>query len=209
MHQTTFLTIYILTLTFILGASLGSFVCCLAGRMLEGTSVLWGRSHCDACGHTLGVPDLIPILSWLLLRGRCRYCREKIQTEAIWAELISGIACCLVIYRYDISVLALRGILLYMVLLCLTLTDLKAYIIPDRLQAAGILIFLGTAVFLPEPVSMIFRGGLLGLGISVSMLAFSMLFDRVTGQESLGAVISNYFLWPDCICDRSGRYYSF
>lgn len=69
LHQTTFLTIYILTITFIFGCALGSFTDCLAGRMLAGTSILKGRSHCDACGHVLGVPDLVPLFSWLCLRG--------------------------------------------------------------------------------------------------------------------------------------------
>lgn len=69
LHQTTFLTIYILTITFILGCALGSFTDCLAGRMLNGTSVLKGRSHCDACGHVLGVLDLVPLFSWLCLRA--------------------------------------------------------------------------------------------------------------------------------------------
>ena len=120
LHQTTFLTIYILMITFILGCALGSFTDCLAGRMLNGTSVLKGRSHCDACGHVLGVLDLVPLFSRLCLRGRCRYCGAKIPAEAFWTELVSGIACCLIMYRYDVSVLALRGILLWMVLLCLT-----------------------------------------------------------------------------------------
>ena len=108
LHQTTFLTIYILTITFILGCALGSFTDCLAGRMLAGTSILKGRSHCDACGHVLGVPDLVPLFSWLCLRGRCRYCGAKIPAESFWAELVSGIACCLIVYRFDVSVLALR-----------------------------------------------------------------------------------------------------
>ena len=101
-------------ITFILGCALGSFTDCLAGRMLNGTSVLKGRSHCDACGHVLGVLDLVPLFSRLCLRGRCRYCGAKIPAEAFWTELVSGIACCLIMYRYDVSVLALRGILLWM-----------------------------------------------------------------------------------------------
>ena len=137
LHQTTFLTIYILMITFILGCALGSFTDCLAGRMLNGTSVLKGRSHCDACGHVLGVLDLVPLFSRLCLRGRCRYCGAKIPAEAFWTELVSGIACCLIMYRYDVSVLALRGILT-------------------------------------------------GAGLAVSMLALSLLFDRLTGKESLG-----------------------
>ena len=89
-------------------------------------------------------------------------------------------------YRYDVSVLALRGILLWMVLLCLTLTDLHAWIIPDRLQIAGILIFFGTALGLPEPGRQMLRGVLTGAGLAVSMLALSLLFDRLTGKESFG-----------------------
>ena len=90
LHQTTFLTIYILTITFILGCALGSFTDCLAGRMLAGASILKGRSHCDACGHVLGVPDLVPLFSWLCLRGRCRYCGAKIPAESFWAETCFG-----------------------------------------------------------------------------------------------------------------------
>ena len=186
LHQTTFLTIYILSITFFFGCCLGSFTDCLAGRMLKGTSALKGRSHCDACGHVLGAPDLVPLFSWLCLKGRCRYCGSKIPAEAFWTELASGIACCLVIGRYDISVMALRGILLWMVFLCLTLTDLHAWIIPDSLQIAGILIFLGTAIWLPQPVTQILHGCLVGIGLSGGMLALSLLFDQLMGRESLG-----------------------
>ena len=85
-----------------------------------------------------------------------------------------------------LPVLALRGILLWIVLLCLTLTDLHAWIIPDRLQVAGVLIFFGTAVCLPETGAQILRGVLTGAGLSGGMLALSLLFDRLTGKESLG-----------------------
>ena len=87
---------------------------------------------------------------------------------------------------YDLSVLALRGILLWIVLLCLTLTDLHAWIIPDRLPLAGTLIFLGTAVFLPDPGKRLLTGFLTGFVLSAGMLLLSLLFDRLTGQESLG-----------------------
>ena len=143
----------------------------------------------------LGVPDLVPLFSWLCLRGRCRYCGAKIPAESFWAELVSGIACCLIVYRFDVSVLALRGILLWIVLLCLTLTDLHAWIIPDRLQVAGVLIFFGTAVCLPETGAQILRGVLTGAGLSGGMLALSLLFDRLTG----GIVFSDSQL---CACNR-------
>lgn len=163
LHISPGITIYILTITFILGCCLGSFADCAAGRLLSGESVVAGRSHCDHCGHVLGVLDLIPLFSWLLLKGHCRYCRAKIPAEAFFVELVAGIACCMIVYRYDMSVMSLRGILLTVVLMILSLTDLHGWIIPDRLQIAGCVIFLATALLLPDPIQRIFGGLFLGL----------------------------------------------
>ena len=74
LHISFGITAYILFITFILGCCLGSFADCAAVRLVSGQSVLSGRSHCDSCGHVLGVLDLFPVLSWLLLKGKCRYC---------------------------------------------------------------------------------------------------------------------------------------
>ncbi len=186
LHITFFLTAYILTITFVLGCCLGSFADCMAGRLLSKEPVFAGRSHCDHCRHVLGALDLVPVLSWVLLKGRCRYCQTKVPAESTIVELISGLACCLVVYRYDLSVLALRGILLWVVLLTLTLTDLHQWIIPDRLQVAGCVIFLVTALFLPDPLSAILKGFLLGITLGGGMLCLSLLYDRLSGKESLG-----------------------
>lgn len=186
LHISAGLTAYILTITFLLGCCLGSFSCCLASRLLSGESALSGRSHCDSCGHVLGAADLVPLLSWLILKGRCRYCGAKVPAECFFTELIAGIGCCLIVYRYDISVMSLRCILLGLILLTLTITDLHDWIIPDRLQIAGCLVFLGTAFFLPDPVHSILRGVVLGISLGGGMLLLSLLFDRLTGKESLG-----------------------
>lgn len=77
LHISFGITAYILFITFILGCCLGSFADCMAVRLVSGQSVLSGRSHCDSCGHVLGVLDLFPVLSWLLLKGKCRYCGAK------------------------------------------------------------------------------------------------------------------------------------
>ena len=68
--------IYIYTLAGIIGAVLGSFMNCFAWRIAHGESVVKGRSHCAVCGHELAAGDLIPIASYLILKGRCRYCGE-------------------------------------------------------------------------------------------------------------------------------------
>ena len=186
LHISLGITMYVLVVTFFLGCCLGSFADCMAVRLLSGESVLAGRSHCDGCGHALGVRDLVPLFSWLFLKGRCRYCGTKIPAEAFFTELLSGIACCLIVYRFDLSMMAVRGLLLWVVLLTMSLTDLHGWVIPDRLQFGGCLIFLVTAVFLPEPLHRILTGMFFGIALAGGLLLLSLLFDRITGKESLG-----------------------
>ncbi|MFR8516776.1 MAG: prepilin peptidase, partial [Emergencia timonensis] len=75
-EESTFLTVYIFVVMGIFGAVFGSFINCMAWRIAHGESVLKGRSHCAVCGHPLGAADLVPVFSFLFLRGKCRYCRE-------------------------------------------------------------------------------------------------------------------------------------
>lgn len=70
LHLTPFLTVYCCALAALLGACMGSFLNCMAWRVVHGESVLRGRSHCDACGHMLGARDLVPIVSYLASGGR-------------------------------------------------------------------------------------------------------------------------------------------
>lgn len=177
---------YILTITFVLGTCLGSFADCLAMRLLSGEALFHGRSHCDSCGHVLGALDLIPLVSWLFLKERCRYCSMPISAGSWRAELMSGIACCLIVSHFGLSVISLRGILLWVVLLTVSLTDLHSWIIPDFLQLAGCLIFLGTAFFLPRPLYQIGRGLLFGTALGGVMFLLALIFDQWTGKESLG-----------------------
>ena len=76
LHLTPFLTVYCCVLAALLGACMGSFLNCMAWRVVHGESVLRGRSHCDACGHVLGARDLVPVVSYLVSGGKCRYCGE-------------------------------------------------------------------------------------------------------------------------------------
>ena len=76
---------------FTFGASIGSFLNASVYRLRVGESILSGRSHCPNCGHVLGPLDLIPALSWLMLRGRCRYCRREISPQYLMVELAVGL----------------------------------------------------------------------------------------------------------------------
>ena len=84
------ITVYCCAMAVLLGACMGSFLNCLAWRMLHGESVLRGRSHCDACGHVLGVRDLVPVLSYVCSGGKCRYCGAKLSARHVGARCLSA-----------------------------------------------------------------------------------------------------------------------
>lgn len=193
-HTSIGLTIYILVIAFMFGTVLGSFIDCMAWRIVKQESVLTGRSHCDVCGHTLGVSDLIPIISYIKSGGKCRHCGAKISSESTWVELLLGLCFVIIVYRFDVSFLALRYMGLCVILFGLSLVDLKTYTIPDRFHLAGILwwviTLLPVALTKGKGVTVLvtdLKFGLMsGLMISVFMLLISLLFDRLTGKESLG-----------------------
>ena len=108
-----FITVYCCAVAALLGACTGSFLACLAWRTVHGESVLRGRSHCDVCGHVLGVRDLVPVFSYLLSGGKCRYCGAKLSARHVWGELISAAVFVSLLLQYDISLQTLEGWLLH------------------------------------------------------------------------------------------------
>lgn len=128
------ITIYICVLTVVLGACMGSFLNCMAWRIVHGESVLHGRSHCDVCGHVLGAGDLIPVVSYIIHKGRCKYCGAKLSAGHVFAEVLTALTFLLLVLKYDISLQALEYILLACLLLAAAFTDLEGYMIPDRFE---------------------------------------------------------------------------
>ena len=145
MYQTTALILlYILILAFLFGAVFGSYIDCVAWRLVHHERVARGRSHCDVCGHALGAGDLIPIISYLRSGGRCRYCGAKFSAESTWVELVLGLGFTAIVYKFDLSFVALRYLGLLVILMGLSLVDQKTLLIPDRFHVAGILWWLLT-----------------------------------------------------------------
>lgn len=145
MYQTTpLIMLYILILAFLFGAVFGSYIDCVAWRLVHQERIARGRSHCDVCGHALGAGDLIPIISYLRSGGRCRYCGAKFSAESTWVELTLGLAFAAIVYKFDVSFVALRYLGLLVILMGLSLVDQKTLLIPDRFHVAGILWWLLT-----------------------------------------------------------------
>lgn len=145
MYQTTpLIMLYILIFAFLFGSVFGSYIDCVAWRLVHQERVARGRSHCDVCGHALVAGDLIPIVSYLCSGGRCRYCGAKFSAESTWVELTLGLAFAAIVYKFDVSFVALRYLGLLVILMGLSLVDQKTCIIPDRFHVAGILWWLLT-----------------------------------------------------------------
>lgn len=167
----------------------GSFLANFAVRWTEGESVAQGRSHCRSCGTTLGVADLVPILSWIALKGRCRHCGARVSalypvTEvgalvlALWAafaappELIS-------------LGLAPVSVVLGWVLLTLAVIDARSMVLPDMLTLPLIAAGLFTAWSLGGAPMLLtaFYGALLGGGL---LALVAIVYLRLRKRAGLG-----------------------
>ena len=87
----------------LLGVIFGSFASAVAHRAPRGESFTTERSCCPSCGHVLGVMDLFPIISWLWLRGKCRYCQAQFGVKYIALEITMALLFVMVFYRYGMS----------------------------------------------------------------------------------------------------------
>ncbi|MGN0038657.1 MAG: prepilin peptidase [Coriobacteriales bacterium] len=194
----------VLLLAAVWGAVFGSFVNCLAWRLVHGESPWKGRSHCAVCNHELGALDLVPVLSWLFLRGRCRYCGEPISARYTLAELLLASYFASVVWVYGLSVYALALCALGCLLLGLSLVDFDSYIIPNGFIVAGIAVWAVSFAFYGLPAQGTGLGSLFSgwlgspaaavaadaaagaFGVAGALLLFSIAFEALTGKVGLG-----------------------
>ncbi len=139
---------YVLVLSVVLGAVFGSFLNCMAWRTVHHESVWKGRSHCATCGHPLKAADLVPVFSYLFLRGKCRYCGEKISPRYMIAELVSAGLWTACVLRFGLTWETVRAVALICVLFVVSLVDLESWRIPNRLIAAALVIYAVTFPFI-------------------------------------------------------------
>jgi leader peptidase (prepilin peptidase)/N-methyltransferase len=138
---------------FLIGASFGSFLNVCIGRWPEGLSVVTPRSRCPKCGHQITAGENIPILSWLLLRGRCSGCGEGISIQYPVVELLVGLIWLAAYFHFGLTFTAFRVAVFATVMLGIAITDAKHFLIPDGFTVFGLFFVLLTsfvALFLGE-----------------------------------------------------------
>jgi len=129
----------------ILGLLLGSFAGVVADRVPRKESPFGGRSHCDRCGELVAAFDNVPVLSWLVLKGRCRSCGESIPVRYPLTELGlgAGFAAAYLVLRDEGAAEVALGCSFLFVLAVITLTDLEHRIIPNAVLAPAAVVAVG------------------------------------------------------------------
>jgi leader peptidase (prepilin peptidase)/N-methyltransferase len=131
---------------FAIGACVGSFLNVCIGRWPEGLSVVKPRSRCPKCGHQIKATENIPIVSWLLLRGRCSGCGERISIQYPIVELLVGLLWLAAFLQFGMSFTAFRVAVLATVLLGISITDAKHFLIPDGFTVFGLFFVILTSL---------------------------------------------------------------
>lgn len=131
------------------GLLIGSFLNVCVYRWPRDLSVVRPRSFCPGCDKTIAWYDNIPVLSYALLRGRCRYCRESIPWRYPLVELATAIAFGLCFAAFGLTVQGAKYAVLSTILIALTASDLESRILPDELTLGGTLAGLAFALFIP------------------------------------------------------------
>ena len=170
--------------SFLLGLALGSFANVCIYRLPLGRSIVSPPSSCPHCGTQIQFYDNIPILSYVLLRGKCRNCKKSIPIQYPLVELITGIISLALFIRYGISYQYILYLLFSGSLVVITFIDLHHKIIPDVISLPGIVVGFLASFILPyltwiESLIGIVAGG-------GALLLIAVIFEKLTGKEGMG-----------------------
>ena len=196
-----------IALAAVLGLLVGSFLNVVILRLPERMAAGWRReardvleleadatplppgivrepSHCPHCKHPLAAGDNIPLVSWLLLRGRCRYCKTAISIQYPLVELLGGILSAVIVWKFGPTWTALAALVFTWTLIALAGIDLRTQLLPDPLTFP--LLWLGLLLSL-LPMSVTAPSAIIGAAAGyLSLWSVYWLFKLLTGKEGMG-----------------------
>jgi leader peptidase (prepilin peptidase)/N-methyltransferase len=177
---------------FFLGLAFGSFLNVCIYRLPLGLSVVSPRSACPGCQHPIAFYDNLPVLSWLVLRGRCRRCKARISARYLFIELLTGflfLGC----YAYSgLTLATLKYCVFGFLLLGLIFTDAETKLLPDKLTLPGLVLGVVFSLIVPlSDVASQFLPGMINLPVSADLATrlFSLL------DSLLGAALGASFIY--------------
>jgi leader peptidase (prepilin peptidase) / N-methyltransferase len=198
------LSIFTFALVFVFGAAIGSFLNVCIFRLPENNSIVKPLSQCPHCHHPIRFYDNIPLISYLILKGKCRDCGEKISWRYPLVEFITAVLALILFAKFYLTLNFLIFFVFTAVLIVITFIDFDHQIIPDVLTLPGIPIFFLLAVFIVKvPWLEALIGLLIGGGV-LFMIAF--VYELITKREGMGggdikllAMIGGFLGWKSLI----------
>lgn len=187
-------------LIFILGLIVGSFSNVCIYRIPRNKSIIYPASHCPKCRSNISPKDNVPLLSFILLKGRCRNCKSKISIQYPIVELLTGLTFLAIYLIYGLSIQSLIYIILSSALVIIALIDLNEQIVPDVISLPGIVIGFIISFFVPyisfinSALGVVVGGGI----ILIIGLGGSVIFKKEAmggGDVKLAAMIGAFLGW--------------
>lgn len=167
------------------GMIFGSFFLVVGSRLPKGESIIKPGSHCEGCNHPLKWYDLIPVVSYISLKGKCRYCRKKLSIIYPFIELFTGLLFGLAYAKYGLSYEFLAACIISSILVIIYVSDFRYYIILDSPIVIGSILILslkwyyfGFKVMVLSLIS--------GVVLFMFMLLIKFIGDKMFKRESLG-----------------------
>lgn len=182
------------------GLTVGSFLNVVIHRLPRRESINWPGSHCTSCNRLLSWFENIPLVSWLVLRGRCRTCRARISATYPLVELVTGAVFLAASLLYGLTPLLVVRLLFASALIALFVIDLRHQILPNAITLPGLAAGLAISLFLPPGWRSALAGAAFG-GLFPWLIAEAYL--RLRGREGMGmgdfkmlAMVGAFLGWP-------------
>jgi leader peptidase (prepilin peptidase) / N-methyltransferase len=176
-------TLYPLIVAAVLGAMIGSFLNVCIYRIPKGRSIVWPGSACGSCGHSLAWFENIPVLSYVVLRGRCRACSSAISLRYPFVELLTAAMFAGAWWLYGPSVLLLSRLIFGCALIVLFAIDLEYHLLPNVITIPGIVVGFAFSFLTPPGWVSSLIGIVVGSGV---LWAIAEGYYRLRHEEGLG-----------------------
>ena len=176
---------FILIIFFIIGAIMGSFYHVVATRISNDKSIVTPGSHCPRCNHFLKWYENIPIISYLLLKGKCKQCHSKIPISYLVVEIVTGLLFAVCYHSFDFTMELLIALVFTSSLIIVIISDIEYMIILDEVLLASTLIIILIYIIgfgIEQAAYHIYAG----IGAFLAMYTIKILGDKAFKKESLG-----------------------
>ena len=182
------------------GLLFGSFLNVCIYRTPRDLSIVWPGSSCPGCGHAIRWYDNVPVLSFLILRGRCRHCAAPIRFRYLVVEITTALAFGFITAAYGFTLESAKWCLFVAFLIVLFWTDIEERLLPDELTLGGALVGLIVAAFVPLPgflaeslipfasprFQSLFNAAMGAILLAMPLAVVGWLYQRIRGRVGLG-----------------------